>query len=999
MTTQLFKWKIYCTTDSQYEYIWQGSAPTSCPVNGGHSVDTNRVSKESEIQAVTIDSTDSPYGLGQRSLLCDTTSGNITVNLPKASRSDNALVLIKKIAAGNTVTINPNGSDQIDSQSNKTLTSNNEIVVLLSDGSDWTSQSQEANVNDLDSVRHLPLTYEKGDIIIDNGLEPIRVPVGTNNYILSADSTTSSGISWSNTMTGIIVNADTNTITNIANDEIKSGAAIDATKIANGTVSNTEFQYLNGVSSAIQTQLNTKITATSSDTLTGKTISAINNTITNIGDAEVKVGANINASKLADGTISNTEYQYLNGVTSNIQTQLNAKLTASSTNTLTNKTINTASNTITVAAADVTSGTFADARISQSSVTQYQGALTITEGQISDLQTYALDSAVVHDTGTETVAGEKTFSNTLKSNVTAGGGENFQFEKSTSSTHWTMNAGNSGFYDNWLLFKNENEGGAYTFAITDSGQFKGKNGSAGAPTYTFDNASNYGMSYDSGGNESLVFSTEGYARLRIEDNGTLSVSGTSNYENLVTADDDIPNKKYVDDELAAVGGSQLALVVARRTTNYDIGTAYADMTFDTTDIETDSSVIEHNNTNTERIDIKADGEYEIHFACQNDPTLGTGSFNNFYGRLYKNGTTLIPGSEIQGANYGTASEIISGISHTVFVSLVNGDYVTVQYMSSITGQDTLYNPTFAIKKLEGSLQGPQGPAGAGSGDVTAAANITANAVVVGDDGVKGVKSANWSISSNGVLDSNFSYAGYILEVHNTKSDGGGNGFRIKAGEQLGDIAFHVADTDDTFQIMEMESDQGYVTMGKTYAQTLTDNGTVYGLDIQHPSGTATDFNTQAGTYRIAGVSVVIPSGGTTGQVLEKVNGTDYNTQWATLTKTIRQGHTWAISGEVKVPSGDTNFLMPFFVSLASGQTAKIVSAKHKINSGTSVTVKVQKDDVDVTGFTGISVTTTATTTNPADVSLADGDKLALVVTAVNGTPKNMSFTLFLEHTV
>lgn len=40
------------------------------------------------------------------------------------------------------------------------------------------------------------------------------------------------------------------------------------------------------------------------------------------------------------------------------------------------------------AASDVTSGTFADARISQSSVTQHEAALTITESQISDLGSY-----------------------------------------------------------------------------------------------------------------------------------------------------------------------------------------------------------------------------------------------------------------------------------------------------------------------------------------------------------------------------------------------------------------------------------------------------------------------------------------------------------------------------------------------------------------------------------------------------------------------------------
>lgn len=42
----------------------------------------------------------------------------------------------------------------------------------------------------------------------------------------------------------------------IQDADIKTGAAIDASKIANGLVSNTEFQYLDGVTSAIQTQLN-----------------------------------------------------------------------------------------------------------------------------------------------------------------------------------------------------------------------------------------------------------------------------------------------------------------------------------------------------------------------------------------------------------------------------------------------------------------------------------------------------------------------------------------------------------------------------------------------------------------------------------------------------------------------------------------------------------------------------------------------------------------------
>ena len=46
----------------------------------------------------------------------------------------------------------------------------------------------------------------------------------------------------------------------------------------------------------------------------------------------------------------------------------------------------------------------------------------------------------------------------------------------------------------------------------------------------------------------------GTERLRIETDGTLNVTGTTDYETLVTADDDIPNKKYVDDAISAGGG-------------------------------------------------------------------------------------------------------------------------------------------------------------------------------------------------------------------------------------------------------------------------------------------------------------------------------------------------------------------------------------------------------------------------------------------------------------
>lgn len=57
-----------------------------------------------------------------------------------------------------------------------------------------------------------------------------------------------------------------NSITNIANTSIKAGAAIDATKIADGSVTSTEFQYINTLASNAQTQL-TDVTTTADGAL------------------------------------------------------------------------------------------------------------------------------------------------------------------------------------------------------------------------------------------------------------------------------------------------------------------------------------------------------------------------------------------------------------------------------------------------------------------------------------------------------------------------------------------------------------------------------------------------------------------------------------------------------------------------------------------------------------------------------------------------------------
>ena len=117
-------------------------------------------------------------------------------------------------------------------------------------------------------------------------------------------------------------------------------------------------------------------------------------------------------------------------------------------------------------------------------------------------------------------------------------------------------------------------------------------------------------------------------------------------------------------------------------------------------------------------------------------------------------------------------------------------------------------------------------------------------------------------------------------------------------------------------------------------------------------------------------------------------------------------HTWAIGGEVKVASGDTDFIIPMtvrdrYTSSGYNTTVKIVSVIASINSGTNVTWKLTKNGSDLSGYgtSGSPLTATATpATTESTQDLADKDELAPVVVAISSPPKNMSITAFLEIT-
>ena len=82
------------------------------------------------------------------------------------------------------------------------------------------------------------------EIFVGNGV--------TNIAVVSTDGTQS--------LTNKTIDSDLNTISNLTDANLKAGAAIDATKIADGTVTNAEFQYIGGLTSDAQTQFNTQAT-------------------------------------------------------------------------------------------------------------------------------------------------------------------------------------------------------------------------------------------------------------------------------------------------------------------------------------------------------------------------------------------------------------------------------------------------------------------------------------------------------------------------------------------------------------------------------------------------------------------------------------------------------------------------------------------------------------------------------------------------------------------
>ena len=83
-------------------------------------------------------------------------------------------------------------------------------------------------------------TNAKGDLIVYDGTDNVRLPVGTNNYVLTADSAQATGVKWAlATGSGATITNDTTTSTNV----YPTFAAATSGALANIYTSNAKYLY------------------------------------------------------------------------------------------------------------------------------------------------------------------------------------------------------------------------------------------------------------------------------------------------------------------------------------------------------------------------------------------------------------------------------------------------------------------------------------------------------------------------------------------------------------------------------------------------------------------------------------------------------------------------------------------------------------------------------------------------------------------------------------
>lgn len=157
--------------------------------------------------------------------------------------------------------------------------------------------------------------------------------------------------------------------------------------------------------------------------------------------------------------------------------------------------------------------------------------------------------------------------------------------------------------------------------------------------------------------------------------------------------------------IAALAAGELPSCQLRHSINTTLYSAWANINFNSTDIENNTNVLEHDTIDNYKLNIKQSGLYLISYNTQ----ISTTVTNSCYTRVLKNGTTLLAGSDNSILVYNNERHIVG---HSFLANLQQNDYITLQISFNIDNQATAVAPTTLIVTALQGIRGEDGTPGA-----------------------------------------------------------------------------------------------------------------------------------------------------------------------------------------------------------------------------------------------------------------------------------------------